>query len=546
MGFCPVSEMFHKVMERFCTQPKNKAKGNEVEGRRKIKGTVVLMKKNVLDFHDIKASFLDRVYELLGKGVSMQLVSAVHQDPDSLRGKLGKVASVEKWVTTRTPLTAGETVFTITFEWDENMGLPGAIIIKNNHRSQLYLKTVALEDVPGHGRVLFICNSWVYPSHRYKYNRVFFSNKAYLPCQTPEPLRLYREEELLNLRGHGKGELKEWDRVYDYDYYNDLGNPDKGEEYARPILGGTEEYPYPRRGRTGRRKTKTDPRTEKRLPLLSLDIYVPRDERFGHLKFSDFLAYALKSLVQILPPEIKSLCDKTINEFDTFEDVLNLYEGGVKLPNKPTLHKIRDHIPWEMLRELVRNDGERLLKFPKPDVIKGDKSAWRTDEEFAREMLAGVNPVIISRLQEFPPASKLDPKAYGNQNSSIRKELIEENMNGLTVDQALKSNRLYVLDHHDALTPYLRRINSTSTKTYASRTILLLQDDGTLKPLAIELSLPHPQGDHHGAVSKVFTPAEHGVEGSVWQLAKAYAAVNDSGYHQLVSHWYDSKSKGIS
>uniref|UniRef100_A0A6M2EL62 Lipoxygenase domain-containing protein n=1 Tax=Populus davidiana TaxID=266767 RepID=A0A6M2EL62_9ROSI len=437
MGFCPVSEMFHKVMERFCTQPKNKAKGNEVEGRRKIKGTVVLMKKNVLDFHDIKASFLDRVYELLGKGVSMQLVSAVHQDPDCLRGKLGKAASVEKWATTRTPLTAGETVFTITFEWDENMGLPGAIIIKNHHRSQLYLKTVALEDVPGHGRVLFICNSWVYPSHRYKYNRVFFSNKAYLPFQTPEPLRLYREEELLNLRGHGKGELKEWDRVYDYDYYNDLGNPDKGEEYARPILGGTEEYPYPRRGRTGRRKTKTDPHTEKRLPLLSLDIYVPRDERFGHLKFSDFLAYALKSLVQILAPEIKSLCDKTINEFDTFEDVLNLYEGGVKLPNKPTLHKIRDHIPWEMLRELVRNDGERLLKFPKPDVIKEDKSAWRTDEEFAREMLAGVNPVIISRLQEFPPASKLDPKAYGNQNSSIRKELIEENMNGLTVDQVL-------------------------------------------------------------------------------------------------------------
>lgn len=123
--------------------------------------------------------------------------------------------------------------------------------------------------------------------------------------------------------------------------------------------------------------------------------------------------------------------------------------------------------------------------------------------------------------------------------------------------QAIKSNRLFILDHHDALMTYLRRINSTSTKTYATRTLLLLQEDGTLKPLAIELSLPHPQGERHGAVSKVFTPPEDGIgsvqkkeneasaedvrkvgiEASIWQLAKAYAAVNDSGYHQLISHW---------
>lgn len=98
---------------------------------------------------------------------------------------------------------------------------------------------------------------------------------------------------------------------------------------------------------------------------------------------------------------------------------------------------------------------------------------------------------------------------------------------------------MFILDHHDTLMPYLRRINSTTTKTYATRTLLFLQRDGTLKPIAIELSLPHPQGDLHGCVSSVFTPAEKGIEGSIWQLAKAYVAVNDSGFHQLISHWYD-------
>lgn len=504
--------------------------GKGLKGKEKIKGTVVLMKKNVLDVTDVPASLFDRIHELFGKGVSLQLISA-----DNPAGKLGKAAYLENWVAKITPLTAEETTFEINFEWDEKMGVPGGFIIKNYHHSEFYLRTVTL-DVAGHDSVHFVCNSWVYPTQRYKYNRVFFSNKTYLPQDTPEALRKYREEELKNLRGDGKGKLKEWDRVYDYAYYNDLGLPDKGPEYARPVLGGSKEYPYPRRGRTGRPPTKTDPNTEKRLPLISLNIYVPRDERFGHIKMSDFLTYALKSLVQVLVPELKSICDETPTEFDSFEDVMQLYEGGIKLRGG-VLSKLRDQIPLEMLRELIRTDGEHFLHFPVPDVIKVDKSAWRTDEEFGREMLAGVNPVVIRRLQEFPPKSGLDPEIYGNQNSSITREHIDKNMNGYSVEKAIESNRLYILDHHDALMPYLRRVNSTATKTYATRTVLFLKEDGTLKPLAIELSLPHPQGDTHGAVSQVYTPAEEGVESSVWQLAKAYAAVNDSGYHQLISHW---------
>lgn len=86
--------------------------------------------------------------------------------------------------------------------------------------------------------------------------------------------------------------------------------------------------------------------------------------------------------------------------------------------------------------------------------------------------------------------------------------------------------------------PYLRRINETHAKAYATRTILFLKENGTLKPLAIELSLPHPNGDQSGALSQVILPANEGVESTIWLLAKAYVVVNDSCYHQLMSHWY--------
>ncbi|CAI9770974.1 unnamed protein product [Fraxinus pennsylvanica] len=493
-----------------------------------------------MDSTDLWASFVDRVHELFGKGVSLQLISAVHANGS--RGKLGKPAFLEKWISRLTSLTAEDDVtFDVNFDWDESIGVPGAFIIRNHHHSQFYIKTVTLEDVPGHGQLHFVCNSWVYPVQRYKYDRVFFVNKTYLPCDTPEPLRLYREEELINLRGDGSGMLKEWDRVYDYAFYNDLGSPEKGSGYARPVLGGSEEYPYPRRGRTGRQPNKKDPMSERRLPLLSLNIYVPRDERFNQVKFSDFIAYALKSLGQVLLPEIKSITDKTFNEFDSFQDVLDLYDGGVKLPDDHNLTKLRQCVSWELLRELLRSDGEKFLKFPVPDVIKEDKTAWRTDIEFGREVLAGVNPVVIRRLEEFPPTSKLDPEKYGNQNSSMTREHMEKNMNGIRIYETIEQNKLFILDHHDALMPYIERINKdTNTRTYATRTLLLLQDDGTLKPLAIELSLPNFQNKEQGAISRVFTPAEHGIEGSIWQLAKAYAAVNDSGYHQMISHWLNT------
>ncbi|XP_017232755.1 probable linoleate 9S-lipoxygenase 5 [Daucus carota subsp. sativus] len=509
----------------------------------KIKGRVVVMKKNVLAFNDFNSSFVDTFDELVGTRVCFQLIGSQHPDPSEKgsKGKLGSPAYLEDWIATITVINPGESAFDITFDWDEAHGVPGAFVIKNFYDSEFYLKTLTLLDVPGNGDIQFICNSWVYPVDKYTMDRVFFSNNTYLPSETPGPLIGYREEELANLRGSGTGMRLEWDRVYDYDFYNDLGDPDRNIKTARPVLGGSTEFPYPRRGRTGRPPTQTDPATESRLPRFVLDIYVPRDESFGHLKESDFLYFGLRALVQFLLPAFEAIFDSTPNEFDTFDDVLKLYEGGFKLPEGPLLDNIRKNIPPELLNELIRIDAQGFAKFPMPAVIKEDLTAWRTDEEFAREMLAGMNPVSIALLREYPPKSKLNVEVYGNQDSSITKFHIHNQLDGLTVDEAMETNRLFILDHHDALMPYLSRINASTKTIYATRTLLFLQNDGTLKPLVIELSLPHPEGDEYGAINKVYTPAAEGtVEGSIWQLAKAYVAVNDQGVHQLVSHWLNT------
>lgn len=80
--------------------------------------------------------------------------------------------------------------------------------------------------------------------------------QAYLPSETPAGLKEPREMELEQLRGDGKGLRTPFDRIYDYDTYNDIGNPDEGVEFSRPILGG-HKNPYPRRCRTRRPPTST-------------------------------------------------------------------------------------------------------------------------------------------------------------------------------------------------------------------------------------------------------------------------------------------------
>ncbi|VAI21652.1 unnamed protein product [Triticum turgidum subsp. durum] len=153
-----------------------------------LKGSVVLMRKNALDFNDFGATVMDGVTELLGRGVTCQLISSTHVDHNNGgRGKVGAEANLEQWLLpTNLPfITTGENKFAVTFDWSvDKLGVPGAIIVKNNHAAEFFLKTITLDNVPGRGTIVFVANSWVYPQAKYRYNRVFFANDRRRTCRT--------------------------------------------------------------------------------------------------------------------------------------------------------------------------------------------------------------------------------------------------------------------------------------------------------------------------------------------------------------------------
>ncbi|KAF3448915.1 hypothetical protein FNV43_RR09632 [Rhamnella rubrinervis] len=171
----------------------------------------------------------------------------INEGLDSITGLLGKSLLLEL----------------VSAELDSDFGTVGGVLVENENHKEMFLKDIVLEFTDGTA-VNFTCNSWLHSKYDNPHKRVFFTNKSYLPSETPSGLRRLREEELQILRGNGQGERKTFDRIYDYDVYNDIGNPDKDTDLKRPVLGG-KEHPYPRRCRTGRPRCETGERVSQNI-----------------------------------------------------------------------------------------------------------------------------------------------------------------------------------------------------------------------------------------------------------------------------------------
>uniref|UniRef100_A0A5B6ZC88 Lipoxygenase n=1 Tax=Davidia involucrata TaxID=16924 RepID=A0A5B6ZC88_DAVIN len=468
---------------------------------------------------------LDDLTDLFGKSLLLELVCA-ELDPET-----GAEKKPIKGYVHLAGKDENEAKYEASFKVPDAFGEIGAVLVENEHHKEIYLENIVLDGF-FNGPVNVTCNSWVHSKYDNPQKRVFFTNKSYLPSETPSGLKRLREEELINLQGDGQGERKTSDRIYDYDVYNDLGVPDDSDELARPVLGG-QEHPYPRRCRTGRPRTKTDPSSETRS---GITFYVPRDETFSEVKELTFAGNTLYSVLHAVVPSLETaIVDKELG-FPYFTAIDSLYNEGVNVPALTKNGFLRDLLP--RIVKFINDAEQDLLRFETPELIDRDKFSWFRDEEFSRQTLAGLNPYGIELVTEWPLTSKLDPEIYGPPESAITKELIEQEIKGfMTIEEALKQKKLFILDYHDLLLPYVSKVRDLKLTTlYGSRTLFFLTPEGTLRPLAIELTRPPANGKPQW--KQVFTPAAWNATGCwLWKLAKAHVLAHDSGIHQLVSHW---------
>ncbi|KAK4402669.1 Lipoxygenase 6, chloroplastic [Sesamum angolense] len=450
----------------------------------------------------------------IGRGILIQLISE-DIDPVTKSGK-----SVESFVRGWLPKLSNNphvVEYGADLTVPQDFGQPGAILVTNFHDKEFFLMEVVVHGF-SQGPIFFWADTWIHSRKDNPESRIIFKNQAYLPSQTPPGIKDLRHEDLLSLRGNRKEERKLHERVYDYDVYNDLGNPDKSEELARPVAG-TEERPYPRRCRTGRPPTLT----ESRNPIQFMFLEMKRLRRLSRTLFS---AGRLKALLHNLIPLIVTTLSSSDVPFTNFSDIDKLYNDGVLLKEEEPKEAKKNKILATVMNQMF-TVGDKLLKYDLPAIIKRDRFAWLRDNEFARQTLAGVNPVNIALLKIL----KYMASRVGNH-----QRIDSKRASRISVEEAIKEKRLFILDYHDLLLPFIEKLNALpDRKAYASRTVFYYSETGVLRPIVIELSLPPTSSSPRNKY--IFTHGHDATTNWIWKLAKAHVCSNDAGVHQLVNHW---------
>ncbi|MFQ6653977.1 hypothetical protein Gotur_025123 [Gossypium turneri] len=402
-----------------------------------------------------------------GLSVAVRLYSQENMDPTTRKGiesenayvMKGKELERKKHEVLSMKVPTKVIKFKLKFEVTRDFGIPGAFVVENRDKKhEFFLKSVTLHyikhpDILEERKFHFYCSSWVYPITKTGFKRIFFSDQLYLPKKTPQGLVELRKKELQKLQApRPKGEWNPWDRIYDYDVYNNLGDPKNGRLYDRPVLGGSTTFPYPRRLKTGHPNCQHDHSRESEASCFQF--YVPPDERMRDEKLQELKHNFVEALIRFLAPEstlphlwdrecpdfvtrvahffvpkaatskkdvrfIRSIIDfcrklklpsshggssrsDPSEEQDIFEDIIGFYvDKEVEELDNSDKQRLEKLVPKEILNQVVATLAlkRQHVSAQLPSIIAEEKFTWAEDKEFGRQMLAGTNPVRIRKCK---------------------------------------------------------------------------------------------------------------------------------------------------
>ncbi len=134
---------------------------------------------------------------------------------------------------------------------------------------------------------------------------------------------------------------------------------------------------------------------------------------------------------------------------------------------------------------------------------------WTTDATFAWQRIAGVNPMLLRRIDEIP------------DHVAITGDVVSKS--GHSLQAALKEGRAFACDYAVLDGAQCGATNERRKYLYAPYA-LFIAAGGTLHPVAIQRGQTPDTG--------VFTP----IDGEEWALAKLAVQVADANYHEPMVH----------